>query len=134
MTVSSSNGNFDEIKWGIIGLGDVITIKAGPAFYKANGSTLSAVMRRTPGFAQQWIEENKKEHNFPRNVAESIKGYDTVEAMLRDVELDALCGNTPRCTFGSDTSDCKCKLFFTTESNICRETMWAMCLGDTCDL
>ena len=95
MTVSSSNGNFDEIKWGIIGLGDVITIKAGPAFYKANGSTLSAVMRRTPGFAQQWIEENKKEHNFPRNVAESIKGYDTVEAMLRDVELDALYVATP---------------------------------------
>ena len=95
MTESPSNDNCDEIKWGIIGLGDVITIKAGPAFYKANGSTLSAVMRRTPGLAQRWIDENKKEDIFPSNVAKSIKGYDAVEDMLEDVEIDALYVATP---------------------------------------
>ena len=49
-----------SIQWGIIGLGDVCTIKSGPAFYKSHGSKLIAVMRRTPGVAQKWVDENRE--------------------------------------------------------------------------
>ncbi|EJK59373.1 hypothetical protein THAOC_20419, partial [Thalassiosira oceanica] len=46
------------IKWAIIGLGDVVAVKSGPPFWKCEGSTLIGVMRRTPGGARRWIEEN----------------------------------------------------------------------------
>ena len=95
MALATSNSSDDAIKWGIIGLGDVCTIKAGPAFYKANGSTLSAVMRRTPGMAQSWIDENAKTKKFPNSVAESIRGFESIESMLNDVELDSLYVATP---------------------------------------
>jgi hypothetical protein len=36
----------DVIRWGIIGCGDVCEVKSGPAFQKATGSSLVAVMRR----------------------------------------------------------------------------------------
>jgi hypothetical protein len=58
MAAADSSNNNVKVRWGIIGLGDVCTIKAGPAFYKAQNSTLAAVMRRTPGMAQSWIDDN----------------------------------------------------------------------------
>ncbi|MEM7658383.1 MAG: gfo/Idh/MocA family oxidoreductase, partial [Bacteroidota bacterium] len=36
----------DEIRWGIIGCGDVTEVKSGPALYKLPHSSLVAVMRR----------------------------------------------------------------------------------------
>ena len=66
--VDDNNNNM--IHWAIIGLGDVCTIKSGPAFYKCHGSTLSAVMRRTPNAAKQWITNNTPNNNFmPKEVA-----------------------------------------------------------------
>jgi len=97
MTSSSDDINFnndnDMIHWAIIGLGDVCTIKSGPAFYKSHGSTLSAVMRRTPNAARQWIETNA--HILPTNVCNSIKGYDNIKDMIHDMssqgrKLDAI--------------------------------------------
>lgn len=102
-TTSSSN-NDDEsasasqtnaIKWGIIGLGDVCTVKAGPAFYKCHGSTLAAVMRRTPGAAERWIDANIKDNNFPESVASTIRGYQSVDDMMREEDLDAIYVCTP---------------------------------------
>ena len=40
------------IKWGIIGCGDVTEKKSGPAFQKASGSQLVAVMRRNADLAK----------------------------------------------------------------------------------
>jgi len=71
------------VHWGIIGLGDVCAVKSGPAFYKCNGSTLSAVMRRTPNAAQQWVQNNA--NNLPKDVAQSIRAFDDIESMIREM-------------------------------------------------
>src|SRR5690606_18064389 len=43
-----SGSDFSKgVKWGIIGVGDVCEVKSGPAFYKAENSSLLGVMRRT---------------------------------------------------------------------------------------
>ena len=67
------------IKWAIIGLGDVVAVKSGPPLWKCDGSTLIGVMRRTPGGARRWIEEN--ESKLPAEVA----GFDSVRAMMEDI-------------------------------------------------
>ncbi len=41
-----SMNQIDPVRWGIIGCGDVTEVKSGPAFQKAEGSALVAVMRR----------------------------------------------------------------------------------------
>ena len=86
------------IRWAIVGLGDVCAIKSGPAFYKCRGSTLSAVMRRTPGAAQEWMETNAP--NLPLDVARSMRAFDSVEVMMREMmtseePLDAIYVATP---------------------------------------
>eukprot|EP00578_Thalassiosira_sp_NH16_P027382 CAMPEP_0181091440 /NCGR_PEP_ID=MMETSP1071-20121207/8400_1 /TAXON_ID=35127 /ORGANISM="Thalassiosira sp., Strain NH16" /LENGTH=433 /DNA_ID=CAMNT_0023173581 /DNA_START=120 /DNA_END=1418 /DNA_ORIENTATION=+ len=86
------------IRWAIVGLGDVCAIKSGPAFYKCRGSTLSAVMRRTPGAAQEWMETNAP--NLPLDVAQSMRAFDSVEVMMREMmtseePLDAIYVATP---------------------------------------
>ena len=88
---SSNNNNNNMIHWAIIGLGDVCTIKSGPAFYKCHGSTLSAVMRRTPNAAKQWITNNTS--SLPKEVAKSIRGYDTIEDMIHS---EILCSSSRR--------------------------------------
>eukprot|EP00569_Conticribra_weissflogii_P007150 CAMPEP_0171350892 /NCGR_PEP_ID=MMETSP0878-20121228/37549_1 /TAXON_ID=67004 /ORGANISM="Thalassiosira weissflogii, Strain CCMP1336" /LENGTH=449 /DNA_ID=CAMNT_0011855935 /DNA_START=342 /DNA_END=1691 /DNA_ORIENTATION=+ len=78
----NSNRSNNQVHWAIIGLGDVCTIKSGPAFYKSHGSTLAAVMRRTPGKAREWIDENIREGNFPEEVKENIRGFESVESLM----------------------------------------------------
>lgn len=98
ISLNAASGPFNndaKVRWGIIGLGDVCTVKAGPAFYKAYNSTLTAVMRRTPGMAQSWIDDNIKANKFPNSVAKSIRAYESVEEMLTDVQPDALYVATP---------------------------------------
>ena len=101
MSSSSSSddtkNNNDSIHWAIIGLGDVCVIKSGPAFYKSQGSTLSAVMRRTPNAAKKWIEANTY---LPKDVLNSIKGYDNIKDMIHDMssngrKLDAIYISSP---------------------------------------
>ena len=49
------------IRWGIIGCGDVTEIKSGPAYQKANGFELVAVMRRDGKKAADYA----KRHGVP---------------------------------------------------------------------
>ena len=69
----------DTVSWGIIGVGNVCEVKAGPALYKARGSSLVAVMRRTPGLARDFASR----HGVARS-------YDTVEGLLADEAVNAV--------------------------------------------
>jgi 1,5-anhydro-D-fructose reductase (1,5-anhydro-D-mannitol-forming) len=72
------------IRWGIIGCGAVTEVKSGPAFQKASGSRLVAVMRRDGARAEDYA----RRHGVPR-------WYDSVEALLGDPEVDAVYVATP---------------------------------------
>eukprot|EP01062_Namystynia_karyoxenos_P051127 TRINITY_DN40019_c0_g1_i1.p1 TRINITY_DN40019_c0_g1~~TRINITY_DN40019_c0_g1_i1.p1 ORF type:complete len:377 (+),score=90.63 TRINITY_DN40019_c0_g1_i1:80-1210(+) len=68
-----------EVRWGIIGVGDVCEVKAGPGFQKAGRSKLVAVMRRS----------GEKAADFARRHGVA-RWYDTVEGLLGDPEVDAV--------------------------------------------
>ena len=72
------------IRWGIIGCGDVTEKKSGPAFQKARGSALVAVMRRTGHLAADYA----KRHGVAR-------WYDEAAALIADPEVDAVYVATP---------------------------------------
>ena len=67
------------IRWGILGAGDVCEVKSGPAFQKARGSELAAVMRR----------DGEKAADFARRHGVE-KWYDSVDKLLADPELEAI--------------------------------------------
>lgn len=73
-----------EIRWGIIGCGDVTEIKSGPAFQKASGSRLVAVMRRNGELAEDYA----RRHGVPR-------WYNTAQALIDDPEVNAVYVATP---------------------------------------
>lgn len=73
-----------QIRWGIIGCGDVTEVKSGPAFQKAGGSSLAAVMRRNGELARDYACR----HGVPR-------WYDDAEALINDAEVDAVYIATP---------------------------------------
>jgi Oxidoreductase family, NAD-binding Rossmann fold len=66
-------------RWGIIGCGDVTEVKSGPAFQKATGSALVAVMRRDLSKAQDYA----RRHGVPR-------AYDRADALINDPDVDAV--------------------------------------------
>jgi predicted dehydrogenase len=72
------------IRWGIIGCGDVTEVKSGPAFQKADGSELVAVMRRDAAKAEDYA----KRHGVPR-------WYADADQLIRDPEVDAVYIATP---------------------------------------
>jgi predicted dehydrogenase len=72
------------IRWGIIGCGDVCEKKSGPAFQKASGSRLVAVMRRNRALAEDFA----RRHGVPRF-------YDDADALIADPEVDAVYVATP---------------------------------------
>lgn len=72
------------IRWGIIGCGAVTEVKSGPAFQKAAGSALVAVMRRTGTLAQEYA----RRHHVPR-------WYSDADALIDDPEVDAVYIATP---------------------------------------
>ncbi|CAM9326951.1 unnamed protein product [Hapterophycus canaliculatus] len=74
----------DVIRWGLIGAGSVCEVKSGPAFYKAPGSSLVAVMRRTRSAAEDFA----KRHGVP-------KFYTDLDDLLGDPEVDAVYVATP---------------------------------------
>lgn len=74
----------DVIRWGIIGCGDVCEVKSGPAFQKASGSALVAVMRRSGELAADFA----RRHGVPR-------WYDDAAALIADPEVDAVYVATP---------------------------------------
>ena len=72
------------IRWGIIGVGDVTEVKSGPAFQKAEGSALVAVMRRDRAKAEDYA----RRHGVPRVHA-------TADALIADPDVDAVYIATP---------------------------------------
>ena len=72
------------VRWGIIGCGDVTEVKSGPAFGKADGSALVAVMRRDRHLAEDYA----RRHGVPR-------WYADAEALVRDPDVDAVYVATP---------------------------------------
>jgi predicted dehydrogenase len=73
-----------EIRWGIVGCGDVTEIKSGPGFYKAQASRLVAVMRRNAELAADYA----KRHGVPR-------WYADADALISDSDVDAVYIATP---------------------------------------
>jgi predicted dehydrogenase len=76
--------NADEIKWGIIGCGDVTEKKSGPAFNKVEHSSLIAVMRRDGAKAKDYAMR----HGVP-------KWYDDANQLIDDPEVNAIYIATP---------------------------------------
>jgi hypothetical protein len=72
------------VRWGIIGCGNVTEVKSGPAFQKASGSQLVAVMRRDAVKAQDYAQR----HGVP-------KWYSEAQALIDDPEVDAVYIATP---------------------------------------
>ena len=76
--------NLQEIRWGIIGCGDVCEVKSGPAFNLIDHSSLVAVMRRNGEKAQDYAQR----HGVP-------KWYDKAEQLMDDPEVNAIYIATP---------------------------------------
>ncbi|GAB4014669.1 Gfo/Idh/MocA family oxidoreductase [Spirosoma migulaei] len=74
----------DQLKWGIIGCGNVTEVKSGPAFTKVPNSSLVAVMRRDTEKAADYA----KRHNVPT-------WYDDADALINDPNVNAVYIATP---------------------------------------
>src|SRR5687768_11970596 len=73
-----------EVRWGIIGCGDVTEVKSGPAFNKVEGSRLVAVMRRNGEKAKDYAQR----HGIP-------KWYNDAAQLIGDSEVNAIYIATP---------------------------------------
>lgn len=73
-----------EIRWGIIGCGDVTEVKSGPAFAKVPQSKLVAVMRRDAAKAEDYA----RRHQVAR-------WYSKADKLINDPEVDAVYVATP---------------------------------------
>lgn len=73
-----------DIKWGIIGCGDVTEVKSGPALQNLAGSQLDMVMRRDPVKAKDYAHR----HGVPKWSADA-------DALIADADLDAIYIATP---------------------------------------
>ncbi len=74
----------DQIKWGIIGCGDVTELKSGQAFNKVPNSELVAVMRRNAEKAADYAQR----HNVPT-------WYTDADALINDPNVNAIYVATP---------------------------------------
>jgi len=77
----------EQIRWGIIGCGNVTEVKSGPALQKARGSQLVAVMRRDGKLAADYA----RRHGVPG-------WYDNARALIHDDDVDAVYIATPPST------------------------------------
>ena len=73
-----------QVRWGIIGCGNVTELKSGPAFNKVEQSSLVAVMRRDAAKAEDYA----KRHQVPR-------WYSDAHQLIHDPEVDAVYIATP---------------------------------------
>jgi predicted dehydrogenase len=67
------------IRWGMIGCGDVAEVKSGPGFYKAEHSSLVAVMRRTGALAADYA----RRHGV-------VRWTDDADAIIEAADVDAV--------------------------------------------
>ena len=79
----------NSIRWGILGCGNVTEKKSGPGLYKAEGSTVTACMRRDRNKARDYAQR----HNIPC-------WYDEADALINDPEVDAVYIATPPASHG----------------------------------
>jgi 1,5-anhydro-D-fructose reductase (1,5-anhydro-D-mannitol-forming) len=84
VTSTATFHNEGNIRWGIIGCGDVTEVKSGPGFQKAAGSQLVAVMRRSAALAEDYA----RRHGVP-------KWYTDADKLIHDPEVDAVYVATP---------------------------------------
>jgi predicted dehydrogenase len=77
----------ENIRWGIIGCGDVTEVKSGPAFNKVLNSALVAVMRRDADRAASYAER----HGVP-------VWYSDADQLINDPNVDAVYVSTPPST------------------------------------
>ena len=73
-----------NIRWGIIGCGDVTEVKSGPALQQAENSELVAVMRRD----KEKVRDYAKRHHVPR-------WYTDAGELINDREIDVVYIATP---------------------------------------
>lgn len=73
-----------NIKWGIIGCGNVTEVKSGPAFQNVDNSELVAVMRRNGDLAADYA----KRHGVPC-------WYDDADKLISDPAINAIYVATP---------------------------------------
>ena len=78
------SAKMEHVRWGIIGCGDVTEVKSGPGFQKADGSSLTAVMRRDRAKAEDYA----RRHGVPR-----VHG--TAGELIADPDVDAVYIATP---------------------------------------
>ncbi|MEP6678195.1 MAG: Gfo/Idh/MocA family oxidoreductase [Betaproteobacteria bacterium] len=83
------------IRWGMIGCGDVAEVKSGPGFYKAEHSSLVAVMRRNGALAADFA----RRHGAARSSddAEAIIRAPDIDAVYIATLTDSHCDYTLRC-------------------------------------
>lgn len=77
----------EEVKWGILGCGDVCERKSGPPMYLTEHSSLSAVMRRDAAKAADFAHR----HGVPRF-------YTDAAELIADPEVDIVYVATPHAT------------------------------------
>ena len=65
----------EEVKWGLIGCGDVTEVKSGPPLQLTPHSSLVAVMRRNGALAEDYA----KRHQVPR-------WYNDADKLIYDAE------------------------------------------------
>ena len=73
-----------NVKWGILGCGDVAEVKSGPGFQRAEGSELVAVMRRNGALAEDFA----RRHGVAR-------WYNNADSLIHDPEVNAVSIATP---------------------------------------
>lgn len=73
-----------EVKWGVIGVGNVCEVKSAPAMGLIKNSKLAAVMRRDGEKAKSYAEK----HQVP-------KWYDDADRLIHDPEVNAIYIATP---------------------------------------
>lgn len=76
--------SINEVRWGVIGVGDVCEVKSAPAMNKIEGSKLVAVMRRDGEKARDYAHR----HGVP-------KWYDDAAQLISDPEVNAIYIATP---------------------------------------
>ena len=83
------------IRWGIIGCGDVAEVKSGPGFYKADHSSLVAVMRRNGARAAEFAER----HGVARwsDDAQAIINAPDIDVVYISTLTNSHCLYTLRC-------------------------------------
>lgn len=72
------------MRWGVIGAGDVVEHKSGPALQQIPGSSITAVMRRDSARAADFAAR----HGVAR-------WYDDAQALVEDADVDAVYVATP---------------------------------------